>query len=61
MCLYPNVNSLKNKVDEFECMATEEEPDIIGLTETWMKEAYSIKGYHPVIRHDRDRDQKREV
>ena len=58
MCLYSNVNSLKNKIDEFECVVTEEEPDIIGLTETWMKEAYSIKGYHPVIRHDRDRDQK---
>ena len=28
-------------------MVTEEEPDIIGLTETLMKEASSIEGYHP--------------
>ena len=57
-CLYSNVNSLKNKIEEFECLVAEEEPDVIGLTEVWMKEVYSIKGYHPVIRHDRADDQK---
>ena len=57
-CLYSNVSSLKNKIDEFESIIAEREPDVIGLTEVWMKEAYSIKGYHPVFRHDRDVDQK---
>ena len=61
LLVYSNVNSLKNEIDDFECMFTEEEPDIIGLTEAWMKEASSIKVYHPVIRHARDKDKKGEV
>ena len=52
-CIYSNVSSLLNKRDELQGLIDEKKPDIIGLTEVWMKEQYSIKGYHPAFRHDR--------
>ena len=39
-------------------MIEEMKPDIIGLTEVWMKEHYSIKGFHPAFRHDREESRK---
>ena len=56
-CLYSNVCSLKNKREELLGLIEEKKPDIVGLTEVWMKEHYSIQGFHPVFRHDRE-DQK---
>ena len=57
-CFYTNANSLKNKRSELEGKINETRPDIIGVTEVWMKEAYVIQGYHPPIRHDRAEDHK---
>ena len=39
-------------------MIDEKRPDIIGLTEVWMKEHYSLQDYHPAFRHDRDAETK---
>ena len=59
-CLYSNVNSLKNKRNELEAMIDEKRPGIIGLTEVWMKEHYSLPGYHLAFRHDRDVEKREE-
>ena len=45
-------------MDEFEGLVEEKNPDIIGLSEVWLKDQYMLKGYHPVLRHDRAADKK---
>ena len=56
--MYTNVNSLRNKLDELSAMIEELEPDIIGLTETWMKEDCVFQGYHPAFKHNRSDDKR---
>ena len=57
-CLYTNANSLRNKLSEFQIRIDKIKPDVIGITEVWMKDNYVINGYHPAFRHDRKNDQK---
>ena len=57
-CMYTNINSLRNKLDEFSAMIEELEPDIIGLTETWMKDDCVFQGYHPAFKHNRSEDKR---
>ena len=52
-CLYSNVSSLKNKINELKGLVEHKKPDIIGLTEVWMKEHIHMEGYHPAFRCDR--------
>ena len=33
--VYVNARSIMNKLDELQCIAVEENPDIICITETW--------------------------
>ena len=56
-CMYTNANSLGNKYDEFRCRVSELNPDIIGITEVWQKDKFSIRGYHPAFRKDRPEKQ----
>jgi len=56
-CFYVNARSIVNKKDELELYISEEEPDVIGLTETWAVESIedselSIEGY-TMFRRDR--------
>jgi hypothetical protein len=37
-CLYFNARSIMNKIDELRCYIVEESPDVIFITETWIKE-----------------------
>ena len=52
-CLYTNANSLKNKRNELQGKIDRLKPDVVGITEVWMKETYILQGYHPAIRKDR--------
>ena len=57
-CIYTNVSSLRNKMDELNAMIDDLKPDIIGLTETWMKEDCAFQGYHPAFKHNRSEDRR---
>ena len=57
-CLYFNARSIMNKKAELELYAVEENPDIIGITETWLKadildSEISLENY-TLFRHDRE-------
>ena len=56
-CFYTNANSLGNKHDELISRIDMNSPDVIGVTETWEKGDFLLKGYHPPIRKDRANDQ----
>ena len=55
---YTNANNLRNKLDEFQGRVNIDKPDVIGVTEVWMKDEFSIDGYHPAIRYDRHEDKR---
>ena len=50
---YTNACNLRNKIDEFEGRLKIDKPDIIGVTEVWMKEELKLGGYHPAIQYNR--------
>lgn len=52
-CFYTNANSLMNKRNELQGKIDTKKPDLIGITEVWMKETYMLQGYHPAFRKDR--------
>ena len=57
-CLYTNAQSLVNKHFELQAIVDIYDPDIIGITETWLNSKildneYCIEGYHKPIRQDR--------
>ena len=57
-CVYLNARSIVNKQKELELLITEEELDIVGITETWLNDKISdeelhIKGY-TLLRNDRN-------
>jgi hypothetical protein len=57
-CFYCNARSIVNKQEELELYIHEEEPDIVGITETWTVEnvedaEISIEGY-TMFRRDRE-------
>ena len=41
---YTNASNLYNKIDELEGRLKIDEPDVIGVTEVWMKEEVKIVG-----------------
>ncbi len=56
-CIYFNARSIVNKLVELELCIVDEKPDIVGITETWLKECISDKeinfaGY-TLLRRDR--------
>ena len=56
--MYTNSQSLANKHFELQAIIDIYDPDIIGITETWLNckisdNEYSIEGYHKPIRQDR--------
>ena len=53
-CFYTNANNLQNKINELKGRIDDFKPDIVGITEVWMKEKLIIQGYHPAFRYDRD-------
>ena len=55
---YTNANNLCNKMDEFQGRVAIDKPDVIGVTEVWMKETFNINGYHPAIRQDRAEEKR---
>jgi exonuclease III len=62
-CLYMNARSIVNKKKELELTVTEENLDVIAITETWLNknvtdEEMSIKGY-TLFREDRNDTIKR--
>ena len=56
-CLYTNANSLGNKHTELRARIQDYQPHIVGITEVWTKEQFSIEGYHPAIHKHRAKDQ----
>ena len=55
---YTNAQSLNNKLDEFHATITEENPDVIGITETWAStnnfdSEYNVNNNYTVFRKDR--------
>ena len=46
-CLYTNVTSVENKIDEFKVLCDECKPDFMGITEPWFKvtSVVEIKGF----------------
>jgi len=57
VCLYLNARSLMNKIDEFHATVSTLQPDIIGVTESWVTEnvldsELELTGYI-LFRHDR--------
>ena len=57
-CWYTNDNNLSNKLSEFRSCIDKEKPDVIGVTEVWMKEEFVLQGYHPAVRYDRTKCKK---
>jgi len=56
-CIYLNARSIVNKVDELNLYITEEKPDIVGISETWLHpdiddSEFQFDGYQ-VFRQDR--------
>lgn len=61
-CLYTNARSVVNKRDELELYLTEEKPDIVAITETWLNNdiedsELNAAGY-AVVRKDREKGDK---
>ncbi len=57
-CFYTNARSLNNKLDEFNTIVTQLNPDIIGITETWATSnnfngEFNVNNNYKVFRHDR--------
>lgn len=57
-CLYTNAQSIVNKHFELQALVDTYDPDIIGLTETWLNgkisdKEFCIDGYHKPVRQDR--------
>ena len=57
-CVYFNARSIVNKMSELELLITDEQPDILGISETWLNSSISeselnFEGY-TVFRKDRD-------
>ena len=55
---YTNAQSLNNKLDEFHTIITEENPDVVGVTETWgnannFDSEYNVNDNYIVFRKDR--------
>ena len=55
---YTNARSLNNKINEFHVTITNENPDIIGITETWcntnnFNSEYNVNDNYTVLRKDR--------
>ena len=51
--MYTNANCLSNKHSELKGRIDLVRPDIIGITEVWQKEEFTIQGYHQAFRKDR--------
>ena len=61
-CLYTNARSIVNKLDELHLYLSEEKPDIVGITETWLNSSIdnselNVDGY-TIFRRDRDSNSK---
>ena len=57
-CLYTNAQSIVNKHFELQAIVDLYDPDIIGITKTWLRskisdKEYCIEGYHKPVRQDR--------
>ena len=52
-CWYTNASCLSNKLNEFRASIDNEQPDIIAVTEVWLKDDLGLDGYHQGVRHDR--------
>ncbi len=57
-CVYFNARSVVNKLDELELLILKEQPDIVGITETWLNEnicdnELNFEGY-TLLRTDRN-------
>ena len=57
-CLYTNAQSIVKKHLELEALVDIHDPDIIGITETWLNnkvsdKEYCIEGYQKPVRQDR--------
>lgn len=62
-CIYFNARSIVNKLSELELLITNEMPDIVGISETWLHEnigdnEINFDGY-TLIRKDRNSGVKR--
>ena len=57
-CWYTNANNLSNKIDEFRSCIDSEQPDIVAVTEVWMKDEIALEGYHQAKRHNREDSRK---
>ena len=60
--MYLNARSIRNKISLLEAYVTAEDPDIIGITETWLdldgkdvKQLYSLEGYNLFHKDRKDR------
>ena len=56
-CVYFNARSIVNKIDELQLLLEAEHPDVIGISETWLKETIldnelNVNDYN-IYRHDR--------
>ena len=51
--MYTNANCLNNKKTELQARIHEHKPHIIGITEVWAKDQFSIEGYHLAIHKHR--------
>lgn len=63
-CVYFNARSINNKLDELALLITEESPDIVGITETWLNnDVFDFELFfdgYTLIRRDRaDPDKER--
>ena len=61
-CFYANARSIMNKKEELELYLTQEKPDIVGITETWLyneieDSEISVEGY-TVFHKDREKGEK---
>jgi exonuclease III len=45
-CVYFNARSIVNKADDLELLITLENPDIVGISETWLTQNISINEYN---------------
>ena len=56
-CVYFNARSMVNKIDELQLLIEAEHPDVIGISETWLKDSILgnelIVNDYNIYRHDR--------
>ena len=56
--MHTNANNLQNKINELRGRIDRFKPDIVGITEVWMKEVLVVQGYHPAFPHDKEESKK---